>query len=59
MLKNSRLPQRSQLRPAYLAVNSSKLSSWCPVLRSSPPDLRTLEVLKLVDPEVAIMAGTA
>jgi hypothetical protein len=40
----------------YLAVNSSKLSSWCP---ASSDSLR-VEVLKLLaDPEVAIRAGTA
>jgi hypothetical protein len=39
---------------SYLAVNSSKLSSWC------PSDSFRLEVLKLLtDPEVAIRAGTA
>ena len=40
----------------YLAVNSSKLSSWCPASSESFRE----EVLKLLaDPVVAIRAGTA
>lgn len=41
---------------AYLAVNSSKLSSWCP----PSSERRMLLVLKLLaEPEVAIRVGTA
>ena len=49
-------PIEEEYMYAYLAVNSSKLSSWCP---ASSDSLR-VEVLKLLtDPEVAIRAGTA
>jgi hypothetical protein len=58
MLKSSRL--NANWGPTYLAVNSSKLSSWCEPSSPSLSERRLLLVLKLLtEPEVAIRAGTA
>jgi hypothetical protein len=52
-----------QLKVTYLAVNSSKLSSWWPAPDDSSASLSEsfqAEVLKLLaDPAVAIKAGIA
>jgi hypothetical protein len=61
MQEHAQKLSRDALKTAYLAVNSSKLSSW--LVDASCPSLsvrRMLLVLKLLaDPEVANRAGTA